>query len=349
MARGQGTVWKVGRIWWVQYYTHGQRFRESSGSERKSDAVALLRRRLEERGARPWIRDAERVTLVDLRRLLDQDYALHARRSGVRLDQAWRHIVGEFGETEPALRINPRRLAMYVEARTAQEAAPATIRYELAALRRSFTLALKGGLLGQGDVPAAWPTISVDNRRTGFLSDEDIASIVARLPDDVADVVRFLATTGWRKGEALGLRWADVDTGAGVIRIETSKSGEPRTFPYAVLPELADLIANRREVTDTVQRAQARVVPLVFTRNGRPIGSFGKAWATACRAIGKPGALVHDLRRSAARRLSRAGVPEQTIMALCGWQTRSVFDRYRLVREDDLRDGLAKLVHAVAR
>jgi integrase len=51
----------------------------------------------------------------------------------------------------------------------------------------------------------------------------------------------------------------------------------------------------------------------------------------------------HDYRRSAARNLSRVGVPEQVIMALCGWKTRSVFDRYRIVAERDLADGLAKL------
>ncbi len=57
------------------------------------------------------------------------------------------------------------------------------------------------------------------------------------------------------------------------------------------------------------------------------------------------GEQVHPVarRRRREQNLRRAGVDEGTIMKLCGWDTRAMFDRYNIIDERDLRAGVQKL------
>ena len=78
----------------------------------------------------------------------------------------------------------------------------------------------------------------------------------------------------------------------------------------------------------------------MFHRSGRPIKDFRVSWATACKKVGlvgeRGGVIPHDLRRCAARNLSRAVVREQVAMRITGHKTfaRSVSSRITVYGKD---------------
>jgi len=171
---------------------------------------------------------------------------------------------------------------------------------------------------------------------------------VAGTPGRGSAALRPLVTvgyfTGWRKGELLNLQWRNIDTTAKTIRLDpgTTKNREGRLFVYAGITELEETITKLAKARDALRR-EGTVCPYVFHRDGQAIKSFRRSWLTACKQAGVPGRLVHDLRRTAVRNLERAGVPRSTAMAMVGNKTESIYRRYAIVSESDLKAAAAKL------
>jgi integrase len=82
-------------------------------------------------------------------------------------------------------------------------------------------------------------------------------------------------------------------------------------------------------------------------QNGRP---YAREYSgAACRRAGQPGRLIHDLRRTAARRFVRSGLQPAVAQRLTGHATPSVFQRYNIISEADLRDAAKVLDKAAGR
>ena len=279
------------------------------------------------------------ITIRDLERMLLTHYTANRYRSTWRVANAFSHLRSYFADS-PVDQLG--RLSIdYVAQRLSQEAAPATIRQELTNLGTALNLASLYGLIPNRPRLAS---IRVQNARCKALSETRMRAIAAHLPGDVSDLVETAYLTGWRKSELLGLHWTSVDMDYESLHLDpgTTKNGYGRTFPFGEFPRLKAVLERRWRKTLDAQRGHGGKIAHVFHRQGRPIRCFYGAWRAACRRAGLEGYVFHDLRRSAAQNLVRSGVPMQHAMALLGHRTRSVFDRYAIVDEEDLRRGVAR-------
>jgi integrase len=127
------------------------------------------------------------------------------------------------------------------------------------------------------------------------------------------------------------------------LRLEPGegKSGEGRNFPLT--PSLREVLAEQLQKTAALEREIGQIIPWLFHKEGKPIGSFRKAWASACKRAGLAGKIPHDFRRTAVRNLERAGVPRSAAMAMVGHRTESIYRRYAIADETMLKEGAVKL------
>jgi integrase len=236
------------------------------------------------------------------------------------------------------------------QVRTVAGVSNAEINRELTILKRIFSLAVQSGkLLHKPHIPL----LREDNTRVGFFESEQFEDVRTHLPEPLRPVIEFAYITGWRiASEVLPLEWRQIDFRAGEIRLDagTTKNREGRVFPLT--DDLRALLETQQAAHVALKKA-GEICPFVFFRmvaserggkkHPKAIRAFTKAWKNACRAAGCPGRIPHDLRRTAIRNMVRRGVPERVAMKLTGHKTPSIFQRYNIVSDGDLRTAAEQL------
>ncbi|MBI4524380.1 MAG: site-specific integrase [Deltaproteobacteria bacterium] len=186
------------------------------------------------------------------------------------------------------------------------------------------------------------PMLQENNVRIGFFEHGEFIALRDAAPDYFKPVLTFAYYTGWRKREILSLKWNQVDLNARTVRLDpgTTKSKEGRLV--ILEGELLDAVQGqweKRKVAEIPGQSPTLLCPYVFHRNGKPIIALRGVWADSCKEAGLSGKIFHDFRRTAVRNMVRAGVPERVSMMVSGHKTRSIFDRYNIVSEADLREA----------
>jgi integrase len=330
-----GTVYERGGVWWLAYFVRGRRVRESSGFTVKADAENLLRQRVGDVAAGRRV-GPEKATIGDLCALVLEDYQLRKLRDYKHTE--WRylaHVKPALGNL-PAGRFGPAQIKVYIAHRRAEGASDTTINREMSIIRRGFTLG------AQQDPPLVFrqpsmPKLEEDNARQGFLEQEQYEKLLEEMPGSLKAMLVVGYHTGARKGELRKVRWEQVDFEGAVIRLSVAqtKGKKARTLP--IYGDMERWLKHQRETCPDG-------CPWVFHgRLNRPVDSHLNGWTDARKRAGLDDLLFHDLRRSAVRNMTRAGIPDTIAMSISGHKTRAVFDRYNIVSEADVQSAAGKL------
>jgi len=361
--RGNGSIYKQPgcSTWTIQYYSlAGKRVREATGETDYRAAQTKLREKLAalDRGEIPEPRRRQPVLTSELYEGLVRHYEVNGRKSLDAVKRRWLHLKATFAD-RPAHSITREILDGYVDTRLAEQAARASVNRELSALKTMLRLGARKHKL---NLPL-FPHLVENNVRAGFIEQADFDKLRAGASELWLRLFLEIGFEyGWRKREILGLhcRQANVETGLIRLDVGTTKNREGREVAMS---------AAIRELARQAIRGKTPDDYLLTREDGGRVRDFRKRWQVLCieaglgrmvctgcnepakgtrcakckgKGLKYAGLIVHDLRRSAARELRKAGVAESVVMSIGGWRTAAMFRRYAITDAKDIANAIAK-------
>ena len=256
------------------------------------------------------------------------------------------------------------RLASDTSKRTGRLLAPATRRASLITLQHALDDAVKAGLLEAN--PAAGvkrPKVRRPEMHT-WTGPELSTFLRATRGGRLGSLWHLLALTGLRRGEALGLKWSDVDFDHGRLALQRqrvmrgsevaerqTKTGKPRSVSLDTDTTAVLRRQSKQQLDDAAEWSAAWIGDgHVFAReNGEPWNPnrVTKLFDQAVRAVDVPHVRLHDLRHTWATLALRAGVHPKVVQERLGHANISItMDTYSHVLPD-MQESAAELVAAL--
>ncbi|MCP9272781.1 tyrosine-type recombinase/integrase [Mycolicibacterium arenosum] len=217
-------------------------------------------------------------------------------------------------------------------------AAPATARTRQMALKRYSAWLLEEDEI-EADLIRDVSPPKLDVKVVEGLTDEQCAALVKACQGkefiDRRDeaVARLLIETGMRAGEVLGLAVADVDVQRGLAVVRRGKGGKGRVVPFG--PQVARSIDRYLRTRRTHRLAHTETLWLGGGGQQFRYHGLDRAMKARADAAGIYGFHLHLLRNTAATRWLAAGGSENGLMAVAGWSSREMLDRYTRASASD--------------
>ncbi len=309
------------RIYYARYILDGRQHWESCGLRRKDAEarLAAVRKALAE-GEALGVRPLTAATFEDFRPVVEPILRRHAPSAFETETGRYKILAGYFG-AKPLHEVTTSDLRDFLLSRMVgkkprRPAKPGTVNRWLSLVSVVFREAVARGYA------RANPAKGIKREREAlkpvpFLGTADVAKLLAACPEDVYGPALVAVDCGLRRGEILGLRWADVDATAGkrgALVVRRSKS-QPRIVP--VTARVRDFL-DRLRASRTGPVKLAGTEPVFPAFQGKRAERLTHALIAAAERAGFPGLTLHGLRHVYGSSLVRSGVPVSTVAVLLG-------------------------------
>lgn len=220
----------------------------------------------------------------------------------------------------------------------------ATLNRALATLSHAFSFAVKERRLVDRNPVADISRKKEPRGRTRFLTDDERAALLEACSKSdwpaLHALVLLAITTGARRGELIGLNWADVDLKKGRALVRETKNDEQRVLPLAgkALEALRELKLQNSARSDFV-------FPQPSGFPG-PYEYFDAHWRAALEAAGISGFRFHDLRHTCASMIAAQGASLLEIADVLGHRTLNMVRRYSHLVVDHKATVIEKMIAA---
>lgn len=292
-----------------------------------------------------WLEDVVRPTV--------RAKTLHSYAQMVRL-----HLKPALGHHQLA-KLTPQHVQAMLNEKLNSGLSPRTVQYLRAILRRALGQALKWELVTRNVATLVDPPRVTRPEMVSFDPTQARRFLDAVKGDRLEAMYSVALALGLRQGEALGLRWQDIDLDSGILRVsvalqkvrgEQPRLVEPKTrqsrrtlaLPQAIV---ARLRAHRARQCEEILRLgsgwNGSAWNLVFTNAvGGPLDArhVVRGFKAILTKAGLPDIRFHDLRHSCASLLVAQGVHPRTVMDLLGHSTiKLTMDTYAHVMPEQHR------------
>jgi integrase len=270
-------------------------------------------------------------------RLVDKLEALGRKRSTIEGYRSALNVhLGPFFGPKPLDRVTREDVERFIARRARQGSAPKSTANYLGVLHGTFEFAIRRGWASSNPVKLAERPRKADTTDLRFLTMDEVEALLRSVPNDnLGKVERVMylaaATTGMRQGEAIALRWRDVDWSAGRLRVRQNyvrgEFGTPKSKRSSRAVPMIDRLAGELDRLaqatgfdgddDLVFAHPATGGPLdrskVLKRFKAAMGNAGLE-----HRLGAGGITFHSLRHTFGTAMAAAGVPMRTIQEWMG-------------------------------